>query len=336
VPSDDNLEGFFQVPRHTMNHPDTVAFARELRAVVDEFTDPPRFVVGEVFGDLKTVRSYCGGGHDGLHLVFLFKALSTRFSARSFRELIGEFEAHFPAPLSPTWVFGNHDRPRLMDRLGLTADQAKLLAALQLTTRGVPVIYYGDELGMPHHELPMKHALDPIASRFRFVPRWLQPALRKRGILLNRDACRSPMPWGDGQHAGFSADHVERTWLPVHPASGELNVARQEADPGSLLSCYRRLLRLRSTSGALSAGKLELVGTTGRASDHLLQFRRLHEHASGSEVAHVTLNFSRRELPFSPAEGAVEHRSNLHDGVLGEPPPRIRPFEAIIGFERHG
>jgi glycosidase len=186
---------------------------------------------------------------------------------------------------------------------------------------------------MPHHELPHDQALDPVAARFRFVPRWLHPMLRRRGILLNRDGCRSPMPWQDGQHAGFSADHVERTWLPVHPASGELNVARQEGDPASLLSCYRRLLRLRSGSKALSAGKLELV-RDARTSDPLLQFRRVHE--SGGEAAHVTLNFSARERPYAPVASALEHRSNLHDHVLPAAPHSIRPFEALIGFERRG
>jgi alpha-glucosidase len=334
LPSEDNLEGFFQRPLHTLNHPDTVAFARELRAVVDEFSDPPRFAVGEVFGDLKTVRSYvrshCEEAHEGLHLIFLFKTLTTRFSASSIRELIREFEAHFPAPLMPTWVFGNHDRPRLMDRLGMNEDKAKLLAALQLTTRGVPVIYYGDELGLPHHEIPFERTLDPIAARFRFVPRWLRPSLRKRGILLNRDGCRSPMPWHDGHHAGFSPPGVERTWLPVHPASAERNVARQERDPASLLACYRRLLQLRRASAALSAGELELC-TMARASDPVLEFRRIH--ACG-ETAHVTLNFSGREQRFAPPAGMVEFCSSLHDHALDGPPARIRPFEALIGFER--
>lgn len=81
VPSPDNPDGFFQRCRHTLNHPDTLAFACELRRVVDEFSDPPRFLVGEVFGDMPTLRSYCGEQHDGLHLVFLSKSLTTRFSA---------------------------------------------------------------------------------------------------------------------------------------------------------------------------------------------------------------------------------------------------------------
>jgi alpha-glucosidase len=83
VPSEDNPHGFFQRQRHTIDHPDTIAFARELRGVVDEFCDPPRFLVGEVFGDASTLRRYCGEAAEGLHLVFLFKAMQMRFAGRS-------------------------------------------------------------------------------------------------------------------------------------------------------------------------------------------------------------------------------------------------------------
>jgi glycosidase len=56
VPSEDNPDGFFQRHLHTIDHPDTIAFARELRAVVDAAPGPPRFLVGEVFGDAETLR----------------------------------------------------------------------------------------------------------------------------------------------------------------------------------------------------------------------------------------------------------------------------------------
>lgn len=334
VPSPDNPDGFFQRSRHTLNHPDTLAFACELRRVVDEFSDPPRFLVGEVFGDMPTLRSYCGEQHDGLHLVFLSKSLTTRFSAGSFRDLIREFEAHFPKPLQPTWVFGNHDRPRLIERLGGDSEKAKLVAALQLTARGVPVIYYGDELGLPHHELPLEGALDPVAAHFRFVPHWLHATLRKRGILLNRDSCRSPMPWHAGRHAGFSSPNVARTWLPIHPASSQINVASQERHPSSLLACYRRLLALRRGSNALSVGRLEL-GDLARNSDDVLYYRRIHEHGGAREVVHVALNFSGREQAFELATPLAELRSNLRDKALASAVRHMQPFEALIGFERN-
>jgi len=93
IPTEDNPGGFFQRAVHTQNHPDTFDFARELRAVVDKFNNPPRFVVGEVFGSTDVLRKYCGPSADGLNLVFLFKSLRTAFRAHSFRQLVEEFES---------------------------------------------------------------------------------------------------------------------------------------------------------------------------------------------------------------------------------------------------
>ena len=329
VPTEDNPAGFFQRPHHTINHPDTVRFARELRAVVDEFPDPQRFLVGEVFGSTEVLKRYCGDG-DGLHLVFLFKAMRTAFRASSFRDLIAEFEREFPEPLTPTYVFGNHDRPRVIDRLDGDPDKAKLLAALQLTVRGVPFLYYGDEIGMGHHDVPSHEALDPIAARFRRVPRWLSARLRKRGLLLNRDACRRPMQWNDGPQAGFAPPHAT-PWLPVHPDGAAVNVAAQDGDPQSLLSCYRRLLALRSRSAALHAGRLELLDAA-RYPETVLGYRRVHESGAGAEEAHVFLNFSAREQPLDLS--IIPHRtrhSNLHDEVHGASPRyALRPYEGVV------
>ncbi|HSO36589.1 MAG TPA: alpha-amylase family glycosyl hydrolase, partial [Labilithrix sp.] len=193
VPTEDSPHGFFQRHQHTIDHPDTIAFARELRAVVDELRDPPRFLVGEVFGDAESLKRYCGEAADGLHLVFLFKTMGTRFSGRAVRALVSEFERVFPEPFTPTYVFGNHDRPRFAHRIGKSREKAKLLVALQLTVRGVPFIYYGEEIGMENHDIPLHEGLDPVAARFGFVPQWAASWMRRHGILLNRDECRSPM-----------------------------------------------------------------------------------------------------------------------------------------------
>jgi len=141
------------------------------------------------------------------------------------------------------------------------------------------------------------------------------------------------MPWHAGRHAGFSSPDVARTWLPIHPASSQLNVASQERDPSSLLACYRRLLGLRRGSNALSVGRLEL-GDLARNSDDVLYYRRIHEHGGAREVVHVALNFSGREQAFDLATPVAELRSNLRDKALVSGVRRMQPFEALIGFER--
>jgi oligo-1,6-glucosidase/alpha-glucosidase len=287
-PTEDNPNGFFQRHVNTIDHPDTLAFARELRAVVDTFQDPPRFLIGEVFGDAATLRRYCGEKADGLHLVFLFQTLRTPFDGRGVRALIEELEHAFPEPFMPTYVFGNHDRPRSMHRLDDSQDKARLLATLQLTVRAVPFIYYGEEIGMGHHDIPLELGLDPVAARFGFVPQWVASFVRRYGILMNRDECRTPMQWDHGPNAGFSREGTT-PWLPVHPGHPEVNVAAQEGDPGSLLGLYRRLLALRRARPALHAGRLEILDPPGLARS-VVAYRRVHE----ADEVEVYLNFSSR------------------------------------------
>jgi oligo-1,6-glucosidase/alpha-glucosidase len=330
-PSEENTAGFFQRPLHTQNHRDGFALARELRAVVDEFRDPPRFVVGEVFGATDVLREYCGPAGDGLHLVFLFKSLRTPFTARGFRELTTEIEAAFAPPLLPTYVFSNHDRPRSMERLGGDPARARLLAAFQLTVRGVPFVYYGEEIGLPHDGgLPFDQALDPLAARYRRVPGFVRPALRRRGILLNRDECRSPMPWHDGPGAGFSPPGARAPWLRLHPRSAVVNVAAQRSDPTSVLSAYRRLIALRRSSPALTGGRLELLDP--RADPRrVLAYRRAHE----AEAARVFLNFSDRAAALDLRDHAgTRLRSSLDDSTRAAAGREtLRPWEALILFE---
>jgi len=45
--------------------------------------------------------------------------------------------------------FANHDVPRFASAEGSSPTKLKLAFGLTLTLRGVPEIYYGDEIGMP-------------------------------------------------------------------------------------------------------------------------------------------------------------------------------------------
>ncbi|MEP7125228.1 MAG: alpha-glucosidase [Byssovorax sp.] len=327
-PSEGNPDGFFQRNVHTLDHPDTLAFARELRAVVDTFSDPPRFLVGEVFGDAATLRRYCGDDADGLHLVFLFQTLQIPFTGARVRGLVEELERAFPEPFMPTYVFGNHDRPRSMHRLDDSPERARLLATLQLTVRAVPFIYYGEEIGMGHHDIPLELGLDPVAARFGFVPQWLASFVRRYGILMNRDECRTPMQWTSGPNAGFSSEGVA-PWLPVHPGHAEVNVAAQEADPDSLLGHYRRLFALRRARPALHAGRLEWLDSPG-LSRSVVAYRRVHE----ADRVEVYLNFSSRARPLD-LRGARERGRALFSTrraalISPEAEYLLAPYEGVL------
>ncbi|MDB4986344.1 MAG: glycosidase [Myxococcaceae bacterium] len=330
LPSEENPHGFFQRNVHTIDHPDTLSFARELRKTVDAFSAPPRFLVGEVFGDPTTLRRYCGDEADGLHLVFLFKTLRMRFAGKNVRALIEEIERAFPEPYTPTYVFGNHDRTRLLQRLDGHQRKAKLFATLQLTVRGVPFIYYGEEIGMEHYEIPLVHGLDPVAVRHRKIPQFLARRLARAGMLLNRDECRSPMQWHGGAHAGFS-EGTTKPWLALHPAADATNVDAQQRDPESLWHCYRALLSLRLRNRALNAGSLELVDDLGLPTA-VVAYRRVW---NDSDVAWVVLNFTGRVQSLRLRAGpGMQLFSNIRAEVSryrGQ--YELAPYEGVVVFQ---
>ncbi len=132
----------------------------------------------------------------------------------------------------PSWSLSNHDVIRFPTRLADdNLQRTKLMMALLLSLRGAAFIYQGDELGLPHAEVPFDRLRDPEAIAF-----W------PSGI--GRDGARTPMPWTrDAEMAGFTEAHD--AWLPLDPVTPRLAVDAQAADPGSMLHFTRAMIALR-------------------------------------------------------------------------------------------
>jgi alpha-glucosidase len=280
APTEDSPSSFFQEARYTVNQPESFCFAKELRSATEEFCE--RMLLGEVFGNRQTIRKFLGDDvSNGLGLVFDFGMLTFQFKAGYFRKLIHDMEQHYPAPFMPVYVFSNHDRRRSIHRLGNDLSKAKLLHMFQLTVRGVPCMYYGEEIGMTNLKLPFASALDPIPHKFKFLPRFVFDTL---GLTINRDEVRSPMQWDATRNAGFSS--AEKTWLPVHENHVQVNV-EQENDGNSLLNTVRTLLEIRNREKAFQEGSLNLLKNLPH---HVLGYTR----TLGNESFTILLNFSGR------------------------------------------
>src|SRR5260370_4443842 len=57
-------------------------------------------------------------------------------------------DALYPRPDELVTFLGNHDVPRFASAEGSSAAKLKLAFGLTLTLRGIPELYYGDEIGM--------------------------------------------------------------------------------------------------------------------------------------------------------------------------------------------
>lgn len=288
APTEDDPSGFFQEAKYTLNQPESFEFAKELRAVCNEFGD--RILLGEVSGNKSIIRKFLGDEtNNGLGLVFDFEMLGFQFTAGYFHELIQRIETHFPEPFMPVYVFSNHDRRRSIHKLGNNIRKAKLLALLQLTVRGVPCMYYGEEIGMTNLPMPFATALDPIPHKFKSIPRLVFDAL---DMTINRDEVRTPMQWNSEKNAGFSS--AEKTWLPVHENHKEINVERESLQENSLLNTVQAIMKIRNSEAAVHEGSLRLLKNLPEG---VLGYERKLEN----ESVFIYLNFSdtKKEIQFT-------------------------------------
>jgi alpha-glucosidase len=222
------------------NRPETPAFLRRLRALVDGYA--ARALVGEVgdSGDraVRLMAAYASGRR--LHMAYSFALLSDRLEAAHVRRTVEGFFAAAPGGW-PCWAFSNHDVQRHASRWGGAAgndDLARMAAALLLSLPGSVCLYQGEELGQTETDILWEEVQDPPGRAF-----W--PDYR------GRDGCRTPMVWDAGTNGGFSAG---RPWLPVKPPQLARSVAAQAGVPGSVLETYRALLAARRACPALRTG----------------------------------------------------------------------------------
>jgi alpha-glucosidase len=252
--------------------PEVHDILRGLRTVANENN---AVLIGETWtADIAELNRYYGQGNDELQLPmdFLFTTVN-KLSPAEFRKQIAAVNS---ASGWPTFVISNHDIVRSYDRYGDGEhnDQiAKLMAGLYLTLRGTPIIYYGEEIGMKTTPPTRKEDVkDPIGRSG-----WP----KEKG----RDGERTPMQWDESDNAGFSKT---TPWLPVPATYKTHNVADEAKDPESVLTFYKKVLKLRHTNKALLDGDyIQLNGND----QNVLSYLRAYK----DQVVLVALNMSGAE-----------------------------------------
>ena len=205
-----------------MGCPGTHAFLHQYAAHVDS-VKPGAYTVGEAWGNINAMMPYYP---DQLTSYFGFELADSLLSAvrtgsaagllTGFMRLQDTLPAYRWCPF-----LSNHDQTRVMTVLGGDVARAKLAATLLLTLPGLPFVYYGEEIGMTGDKP------DP--------------------------RLRTPMQWSAGPGLGFTSG---KAWESAQPDSLTTTVAAQDADTGSLLNLYRRLIHLRRENEALAVGRL--------------------------------------------------------------------------------
>jgi alpha-glucosidase len=313
----DNPAELASQPRHVshptlrqnnFDHPDTLPLLAELRELVEAQGGA---LIGEVpIHDHRRLARYYGVERPGLHMLFSFGLWDIPWDARAFAAEVEATEASLPEAGWPCYSVANHDIPRELHRYGGDGcgdRRAQVLAVFLLTARGTPCIYYGQEIGLK------------------------PPGSSHIGTDVDgRDPSRTPMQW-DEDGGGFghtgAAGHTGATgqpWLPFGPELARRNVAVQAGDPGSMLSLYRRLIRLRASSVALRRGRYRTAPAPGGV------YAYWREH--GDERLLVVLNFASAPKTVETGVRGLEPVLATHGGrahVRGTA-VAVRPDQAVI------
>ena len=231
--------------KYTDDLPGVHDVLKEVRRVVSKYPGDPVLVTEADEPNVEALAKMYGNG-DEVQLPMDFQIADVNeLSASKFRRLFDDIENN-SAHGQPEYFFSNHDQPRQWDRYGdggAHNDQiAKLMAVLELTTRGTPQMYYGEELGMrTTYPARIEDVHDPIGKLG-----WP----KEKG----RDGERTPMQWDATGNAGFTTG---KPWLGVPPSVKTYNVEMESKDPNSIFNAYKKLLALRKTNEALRDGTQE-------------------------------------------------------------------------------
>ena len=201
--------------------PETHAWLEAFRTTIRQ-TSPNALLLGEVYDVSVAVARYVP---EDVDLAFDFeRAQATIDSLRRgdgaalTSALTEDLRLYLPGETAG--FLTNHDQERVASQLRDDPGALRLAAGLLLTSSETPFLYYGEEIGLT-------------------------------GVKPD-ETIRTPLPWtGEGPGAGFTTGEP---WEPLEAGWETRNVAAQSADPASLLSAYRSLVRLRDAHPALQAG----------------------------------------------------------------------------------
>ena len=182
------------------------------------------------------------------------KWFKTKFKPKKFMRTISRWqkEVYWNAN-----YLENHDQPRSVSRFGddkmYHKESAKMLALLNLTLKGTPYIYEGQEIGMTNAYFKSIDEYEDLESKriYALGKKLLFPKWYRLKMLRNasRDNARQPMQWT--KTGGFT---LSTPWLKENPNKQYINVFDSSKDPDSILNFYKKLIKIRKNDDILKKG----------------------------------------------------------------------------------
>ena len=313
---------------HYLTKDGTHRILKELRQdVIDQYD---AFLVGEtVLVNPEQGRALCEPENKELDMIFYFEHMEAdQWFVKWFKRKMNYKKffmslAKWQKELSWNALYlENHDQLRAVTRFG--DDQrywdlsAKMLGILNLTLKGTPFLYQGQEIGMTNGAFESMEDIEDVESHniYNLLKSWNIPHFIRWAMIKasSRDHTRTPMQWDRTRNSGFTTGVP---WLGVNPNFNQINYEAQVADENSIFHFYKKLIQLRSQNSTILAGDFVVL----KANQHLFVYRRSDQDKSYL----ILLNFSGKVIR-AGYQGRVvlsNYDTQVYKGGL-------KPYEGLI------
>ncbi|UUM19739.1 MULTISPECIES: alpha-amylase family glycosyl hydrolase [unclassified Mycoplasma] len=232
-------------------------------------------------------------------------------------------------PSMITNFLSNHDTSRSVSRWGCETifrnQSAKSHAIMLFTLKGVPSIYYGEEIGLLNIHFDNRDQFKDVDTHNSFknmVDRdkiYTEEEMLLYSNINSRDSGRVTMQWNSSINSGFNTGATP--WIKLGRFSDQINVEKESKNPHSILNFYKQIIHLRKTTyhDVLIYGKANIeILDSG-----IIKITRWNE----SEKLIAYLNLTSKEMHF---DGQIKELilSSWSDYKI--PSKLLRPYESVL------
>ncbi|KAL5504797.1 hypothetical protein ACEPAH_7460 [Sanghuangporus vaninii] len=348
-------EEYQPAPMYYANGPRVHEYLKEMNKEVLSKYDK-LITVGEApfTHDMRALAEYVLPNNQELNMIFQFELMDVDSSGTTrdnplvprewklteFKEVVSRWQTYLRGEGFWNSVFiQNHDHARAVSRFGndsprWRAASAKMLAMLEVAQTGTLYIYQGEEIGMANvpRSWPIEEYKDVATINYYNRIRDERIADGKgedpdmsdvlSGIQKKaRDHARTPMQWDGSKNAGFSNSVP---WMRVNDDYLSWNVASQIDDNDSLLSFWKKLLKIRKENDVLVYGDFELID---EPNESVFAFKRTLD----SQIAIAVLNFTTKDVEFAIPKVADRSSTEQLRLLVSNNKPELSESEILTG-----
>ncbi|MBM7833794.1 glycosidase [Clostridium sardiniense] len=228
--------------------------------------------VGEANGvSAKEAEDWVSEDKGKFNMVFQFEHLhlwdyegDREFNVKAYKDVLTRWQKGLEGKGWNALFIENHDIPRVVSTWGNDKEYlrecATSFAATYFLQQGTPFIYQGQEIGMTNVQFDSIDDYKDVKCINTYnekIENGISECEAMNEVFAtSRDNSRTPMQWDSSKNAGFTDG---TPWIKVNENYKYINVSDEEKDEDSILSFYKRLIKLRKSSDTLIYGTYDLI-----------------------------------------------------------------------------